>query len=289
MFAENQKLYVAKASGKREPFEPSKLRDSLKRAGAGEPEIETILKSTLAIFYDGISTKEIYQHAFQLLKKQARPAASRYKLKQAIMELGPSGYPFERFVGELLRHQGYQVQVGQHIQGYCVQHEVDVVAEKEQKHILVECKYHNRPGRISDVKVPLYIHSRFQDIRRRWESTHEEKARFDQGWIFTNTRFSQDAITYGNCVGLRLVSWDFPRQGSLKDLIDQAGLYPITVLSSLSRAEKAKLLVANIVLCRELLNSTILADTLQLSTRRHKAVITEIKDLLPTETLFLHE
>lgn len=260
----------------------SKLRDSLARAGAGEAVIEQIINNTRPLFYNGVSTKKIYRQAFQQLKKYARPLASRYKLKQAIMELGPSGYPFERFVGELLRHQGYQVQTGQLIQGYCVQHEVDVVAEKDNKHLLVECKYHNTPGRISDVKIPLYIHSRFEDIRRRWESTHDCAAQFEQGWIFTNTRFSEDAIKYGRCAGLHLVSWDYPNRGSLKDLIDHSGLYPLTVLGSLSKAEKTKLLTANIVLCCELPESGLVDELLQLSTRRRKALIEEINELLPT-------
>ena len=56
--------------------------------------------------------KEIIS-AFEELKKvdtnNIKPSYHAVELKNALRELGPTGYPFERFVGELLKYQGYQV------------------------------------------------------------------------------------------------------------------------------------------------------------------------------------
>jgi hypothetical protein len=38
---------------------------------------------------EGMTTSEIYGHAFSLLKKYHVSLAARYSLKQAIMDLGP--------------------------------------------------------------------------------------------------------------------------------------------------------------------------------------------------------
>jgi hypothetical protein len=46
---------------------------------------------------------------------------------------------------------------------------------------------------------------------------------FKECWIATNTRFSKDAVTYGNCAGLKLFSWDYPLKGGLKELVSLSG------------------------------------------------------------------
>jgi Holliday junction resolvase len=168
------------------------------------------------------------------------------------MELGPSGYPFEKFIGEILKQQGYSVTVGVIVKGRCVYHEVDVIAEKDHHHFMIECKYHNQPGTVSNVKIPLYIQSRFKDIEQQWLQLPDHANKFHQGWVVTNTRFTDDAIQYGNCVGLHMMGWDYPRKHSLKAQIDMLELYPITCLSTLTKIEKQQLLDKNIVLCKEI-------------------------------------
>ena len=125
--------------------------------------------------------------------------AGKYRLKNAIMELGPTGYPFEHFVGAILRTQGYKVKVGVLIDGKCVQHEVDVVAEKDNKIIVVECKFHRSAGKKSDVKIPLYIRSRFNDIYDKWSADGTLGDKEYEGWLVTNTHFTTDAEKYGKC------------------------------------------------------------------------------------------
>jgi hypothetical protein len=239
---------ITKASGEAEAFSEAKLLRSLHQAGASEALALDVWARLEPQLRRGMSSRRIHQEAFALLKQLRRPVASRYHLKSAIMELGPSGYPFERLVGELFREAGYGVKVGQTLPGQCVTHEVDVVARAGDELVLVECKYRNMAGFKCDVKVPLYIHSRFEDIRGQ----QPQELRI-QGWIATNARFTGDAIKYADCIGLKLLGWDHPVQDSLRHWLDRTRLYPLTVLTSLSRIQKQALLAQNLILTRDLL------------------------------------
>jgi len=240
---------ITKAGGNTQPFSKAKLMRSLRRAGATRQMAETVWERLEPQLQHIFSSQHLQTLAFRYLKKMRRVVAARYQLKKAIMELGPSGYPFERLIGELFAAQGFQVQVGQTLQGRCVQHEVDVVGQRESMLLLVECKYRNTPGYKCDVKVPLYIQSRFEDIR-----LHPDREPLEQaGWIATNTRFSSDAIQYAACVGLRLLGWDYPENKGLEHYLDTLRLYPLTVLTQLSKAQKHYLLEQKMVLCQDLL------------------------------------
>ena len=195
---------VTKASGQIEPFSIKKLRHSFSRAKATPEEVNSIVETLLPKLYEGISTQKIYSKAFRLLTNHSKPHAARYYLKRGIMELGPSGFPFEIFIGELFKHQGFGVQVGKILQGKCVTHEIDVIAEKENQLNLMECKYRNQPGIALDVKTPLYINSRFEDVLGNKSLKYHEK--IFTGWVVTNSRFTTDAIAYGNCKGMQLLS-----------------------------------------------------------------------------------
>lgn len=272
-------IAIVKMTSETAEFDPSKLRHSLERSGASDAVIQQVIDEVEASLYDGMSTKEIYKTAFALLRKSSRSTAARYKLKKAILELGPTGYPFEKFVGEILSYQGFSTKVGMIVKGHCVNHEVDVIAEKDEKHFMVECKFHSHQGRHCDVKIPLYIQSRFIDVEKQWRKKDGHDTIFHQVWIFTNTRFTTDAIQYGNCAGLMLVGWDYPKKGSLKERIDVSGLHPITCLTTLSKNEKQKLLSKEKVLCMELCNRPELLKSIGISEQRHKKILNEAHEL----------
>lgn len=246
-------LYVIKASGDRVLFDQDKLIRSLDKAGAGQDIIAEVLTGLEDQLHDDITTRKIYRLAYKLLNKLSEIGAGRYKLKEAIFELGPSGYPFEIFVGELLKNQGYKVEVGIIVQGKCVKHEVDVIAENEHNHFIVECKFHSSPNKKSNVVVPLYIHSRFRDIIATMNNLPGYNTKLHQSWLVTNTRFTTDAIDYGTCSGMNMISWDYPHDSSLSNRVSMSGIRPITSLSSLKKAEKQKLLAMGIVTCNVLL------------------------------------
>ena len=117
---------------------------------------------------------------------------------------------------------------------------------------MIECKYHSSFSTKCSVKIPLYIQSRFLDIEKQWTKKSDHKHKFHQGWVVNNTRFSADAIKYGECIGLKLIGWDYPKKENLKQLISNSGLYPITCLNTLKKNEKQALLNKNVVLCKQL-------------------------------------
>lgn len=275
----NTSILITKASGDRVPFDITKLKASMHRSGASEQMAQEIADLLLPKLVPGISTRKLYRMAFGLLHKRSRPAAARYRLKQAIMDLGPTGFPFEQFVARLLERDGYTTQVGVVVQGRCVKHEVDVIADKADRRYVVECKYRNTRGKVSDVKVPLYVRSRFEDVEHNWRREPGGDRRSHQGWVVTNTRFTVDALEYGLCAGLRMVGWDQPAKGSLKDRIDRSGLYPLTCLSTLTKAEKERLLEEGLVLARDLAEQPGALDNAFVRPPRTAKVLAELREL----------
>lgn len=274
-----QVILITKASGDKIPFDVSRLRRSLERSKAEPAAVDAVVETISAMLYEGISTKEIYRKAFELLKKQSRSTAARYKLKNAIMELGPAGFAFEKFVSALLKAEGYQTHTGENVQGKCVKHEVDVIAERGNVRCMIECKFHSLKGKFSDVKIPLYIFSRFVDVAEAWKNEPLHQGKTFEGWVVTNTRFTTDAEKYGDCMGLKMVSWDWPKGDSIRERIDRSGLHPITSLTSISSAEKKALLEMDVVLCSDLSESPQLLSKIGVSKRRVNRVLKESRQL----------
>jgi hypothetical protein len=249
-------ITVLKSNGDKVPFDKDKILSALKYSGAGKEESYHILQQIESKLYNGIPTSKIYQLAYSLLKKKkSHRTAGRYRLKKAIFELGPSGYAFELFVSRLFESWGHHVKTDQLIRGKCILHEVDVLATKPGLITFVECKFRGDYRGKTDVKVPLYIHSRFNDIEAKWRENPEYENTKIKGFVVTNARFTKDAIEYAECAGLGLISWDYPAESSLKYYIDKSGMHPITSLHSLTKAQKSKLLKDGIILCRELVKS----------------------------------
>ena len=270
---------ITKASGEVVEFLPDKLQRSLKRTGADQQTIKEIINLVKAELYPGITTKEIYNRAFTLLKKKKSYFASKYKLKKAIYELGPTGFPFEKFVSAILNYSGYTTNVNKILKGKCISHEIDVIAQKGNETTIIECKFHSEQGLNCNVKIPLYINSRYRDVKQEWIADSKNGTLLSKGWLVTNTRFTSDALKYGLCSNLYLISWDYPKNNGLKDRIDRLGLYPITVSTLLSSKEKQFLLGRGLVLCRELLQNKYYLDHLGISEIRKEKILKEITQL----------
>lgn len=258
------------------PFDEAKIRRSLHRSGAHDRVIEQVLQEIRGQVYQGMPTKALFKMAYKTLKRLNRPLAARYSLKQAMLELGPSGYPFEHFFAEILKAKGYTTKTGLIMAGQCILHEVDVVAESTTEMIFTECKYHAQSGVVCDVKIPLYIHSRFRDLSETENVQKTLAGRKLRFFIATNTRFSDDALRYGECAGLELFAWDYPIGKGLRELIDDSGLDPITCIgSSATRYEKLKLLEKGMVLCQNILDKPESLGKLGLTAARQKIVLNE--------------
>lgn len=243
-------IKIRKATGKLEDFDESKLLQSLMRAGADKDQAGEVVKDVVSRITPGMSTKKIFRLAHKYLRQFNRASVLRYSLKEALLRLGPSGYPFEKYLGKLLSNMGYNVNVGVILNGKCVDHEIDVVAENDNRIILVECKYRNNSEGAHDVKTALYVHSRHQDLKPEIEKRYPEKRM--EGWLVTNTRFTDDAIRFAECSGMVLRSWKYPKEKSLEKMIEQDRLYPVTVLSGLNTKQIHLLIAQDIILMRDL-------------------------------------
>jgi Holliday junction resolvase-like predicted endonuclease len=238
-------------------------------------EVLTHIKSKL---YDGISSQEIYQHILEYLEASQTPyIKGRYSLKESIMMLGPTGYPFEDFVARILEANGYTTKVRQILSGKCVTHEVDVLADKNGKSVMIEAKFHNSPGVRSEIQVAMYTQARFEDVRTR--------NKIDEAWLVTNTKTTVDANTYGQCAGLKVISWSYPEGESLRELIERTNLHPVTMLTSLSQSQKLTLLENHIVLCKDIQRDKSLLNMLYLSKQEREKVLAEVEFIYREENI----
>jgi len=250
-------IFVTKADGEQEIFDPAKLEHSLALSGASTTMRAKVLAHVLRELKPGMMTEEIYRHAFDILRREeVTPVAARYSIKRAVFALGPSGFPFEQFLAEVFRGHGWKAQTGVALNGRCAPHEVDVLAEKDGKRIGIEAKFHNDPGGKTDIKDALYVHARYEDLR----NTPEASSRVDEGWLVTNTRFTRNAIRYAQCSGLSLIGWDYPRTRNLLTLIEEARVHPLTCLTTLSESEKHRFLDQRIVLCKDVSTPHLLKE-----------------------------
>jgi len=253
-----EELYVVKANQERELYDPEKIKQALLRAKIPLEYHNGIFEHLNKNLYQNIKTVQIHNLINGFLNQIYPLGEIRFSLKKAIMKLGPTGYPFEVFVGHLLAQYGYKTEVALKIKGSCVTHEVDVLAEKINKTYFVECKYHNQPGLRSDVKVVLYVQARGEDLIDRTDKNKQYGV-----WIFTNTRFSTDAVCYAECKKIRLTGWNYPnKQDNLQAMIEKNNLYPITVLPILTNDQIKKLLQENIFLAKELMERKDLGQKL---------------------------
>jgi len=155
-----------------------------------------------------------------------------------------------------------------------------VVAHKGEEHVMVECKFHNRPGTKSDAKVALYVQARFEDIEKRWKAEPEHGTKLHRVWLVTNTKLTSDATDYAACVGMHALGWNYPAKESLQELVERHGLHPVTCLTLLNRLQKQEFIRRGFVLCKNLLdNRDVLLKVVGTPARRD-AVEREIRELI---------
>jgi hypothetical protein len=272
-------MKIVKHSGNIVDYNPSKLKQSLLKSGASQILVASILKAIEKEIYEGISTKKIYKMAFGLLKKASNSHAARYNLKEAIRLLGPAGFFFEKYIARIFASEDYETKTNVFLQGKCVSHEIDILVKKNDSIAMVECKFHMGKDANSDVKVPMYILSRFNDIKERKHDVFNKNDLISKCWIVSNNRFTSDAIDFAKCSKLNLLSWNYPENNSLKTKNDLNFLYPITCLTTLALAEKDKLLVMEVILVKEIINNSECLEKIGLSPNRIVNVLKEASEL----------
>ncbi len=267
-------ISITKADGTVEFFKIEKLRRSLRRAGALPDEVNSIVSTIEHELYDGMGTQEIYRRAFSLLRAQELPIAARYSLRRALFNIGPTGFPFEVLLGRLFTAEGYNVRTGITIKGHCAEHEIDIAAFKDDHSFVGEAKFHARPGIKTDLQVAMYSYARLLDLRDN-RICQEDVCAIKEFWLVTNTKFTSAVERYAECVGLNLLSWDYPRKDNLHDRLQRHRLYPITVLQGITPSQTTILIDRGVIVCQDLIDNPGIFRHLHISEAKQQALLAE--------------
>ena len=255
-------------------FEPEKVIASVMRAGASQQEAEAVLASVQPQLTEGMPTKELYKLVHEALKTKNTCQACRYALKDALLKLGPAGFKFEKYVSAILNAYNYKASVPDtDLAGACVMHEVDVVAEKEGRKMFIEAKFRNNAQDFVGLKDIMATWSRFVDLVDG--ASVGKTDHFDECWVVTNARFSDRARQFGECKGMKLRGWGYPKDNSFGSMIDHHALYPVTVLEDLEKNELEALSQRGLMLCRQVeeMEPEDLAEQIGVSEERARELV----------------
>lgn len=246
-----RRVVITKDTGEKEDFDVRKLRYSLEKSHARPAVVEAIVDTIEKEIQPGMTTEHIYRRAYELLNQKHTSAALKYSMRRSILNLGPTGFPFETYIAEIFAARGYHTRTGQMMKGGCIEHEVDVVAWNDTDVFFIEVKFHNELAMKSDAKVALYVKARFDDLYNGTYLLQGKQRKLTRGLLITNTKFTETAKTYAECVHtFDIISWDYPQKGNLYDLIEETGLHPMTCLPTLSTDEKQALLKRGVTQCK---------------------------------------
>lgn len=274
-------IQIKKQSGETVPFDKKSLCRSLVNSGATQNDADEICNIITKEIYNGISTKELYEKAFSLLKNLKSSVAARYSLKRALQDLGPEGFFFEKWVAKIFEVQGYDTITSQTLTGKStINHEVDVIISNKKEDIICECKFRNDIDAKISVTTPMYFLSRFIDLKENNFTFFNRPFKPQKGYLITNAFFTTDSIAFAECYDINLISWNYPENQSIKRLTDQQGLYPVTCLTTLTKEEEQILLSKNCILVRELVKNPVLLDHFKFSKKRKELILKEAEELL---------
>ncbi len=225
------KIKVQNLENQFEPYSSRKVFLSAKNAGANKKLAQKITQKIDKWVYPDIKTEKIFEEIKSLLREKDYKSSLKFDLKKAMKRLGPTGFPFEKYVNSIFKKQGLKTQINIHIKGKCCTHEIDFLAEKEKTVYVGECKFRNQFESSVDINTALINHARFLDVK---QNNYLKKFSKVKSILVTNGKFTSKAIRYSNCVKEELLGWKYPKKNGLEKIIEDNNLYPITILPSLS-------------------------------------------------------
>ncbi len=280
----NNKIYIINSKKEKELFSFDKVYQSARRAGADKDLAMEIAKSIEQQIFPNIKTSDIYRKIKKILRAKDYKTNLKFSLKQAINKLGPTGFPFEKYVGEIFKSNGFEVYINQHIMGSCLpSYEIDFIAKKENLIYIGECKFRNLAGQRIHTKTVLANFARFLDIfDGKFLSDNEKRNIEIKTIVVTNTKFTNVAQKYSECVGADILGWRYPKQNSLEYLIEKQKLYPITILPSLNKSLKHIFVSEKIMLAKDVLDIDVekFAKKFKISEKSIYTLIKQAKILL---------
>ena len=273
-------LYVINSRGEREPFSVGKVYRGLRKSGVEKELAKKITKIIQKEAFPGIRTSEIAKRIGKFLFKEFPREAIKFNLKEGMLKLGPTGFLFEKYIGEIFSDLGYKVKLNLKLQGASsARYEIDFLAKKPLAPFggkrcevyLGECKYHRQVGGRVDLGIALMNYSRYLDLKKPLMKTI----------IVTNTKFTSQAIKYSEYQGVSLLGWRYPKKRGLETLIAKRNLYPITILPSLKPELKNIFVQDGKILARD-----ILKISPQKFSKKHKIPLWKLQKLIKeAETL----
>lgn len=248
-------LFVINARGEKEPFSFKKAYQSTKRAGASSRTARRIAETIKKEAYPGIKTSEIFRKIKRILRRETPRAALKFNIKEGMRKLGPTGFPFEKYVGEILKDLGYKIKINQFLPAKCVRsYEIDFVAERGKTIYIGECKYRQNFRDIVHSQDALANYARFLDISegKRFKSA-KYKNRKIRAMLITNTKFSGKSVAYCRCINTEILGWNYPKNRGLEYLIEKKKMYPVTILPALKKYIKRALVDEKMMLAKDVL------------------------------------
>lgn len=275
-------IVIIKSNGQEEVFNEEKLIRSLQKSGASEEEITQTVRFVKAKLKKNMSTGDIYSLAYKNLSshRKRNPNAIRYSLKKSVMELGPTGFPFEKFVARVFTELGYTCKTGIMVQGNCIEHEVDIFAYNDTDVICIEAKFHNEAHLRSDAKVALYVKARFDDLVGQKIQIGDVERQITKGILITNTNFTDTVHHYAACINtFDLISWNKPSEKNLLYYIEEYDLYPIGVIPELSQKDIDLLVNKEIMTCRDIKNNSHMLDEVGIRKSKKEIILKTVEEI----------
>lgn len=278
-------MKVTKYNGELVDYNPKALKISLTKSGASKEEVEEVFELLSKDIYDGIGTQDLYNLAFESLKRYRNSYAARYSLKKALRDLGPEGYYFEKYIKRLMESVGFQAVNGQTVQGDAVTHEIDVIAQKDEVLYFCECKFRNDIDAKISVTTPMYFMSRMIDVKNRTFTYFGKTLHPTKGFLVTNAYLTSDSVDWAKHYNIGMISWNYPDQMSLKYLIDNLAIYPVTCLTSLTKEQHKVLMDAGCLLVKDILNQEDYLKSLKLPNHLIDQLVEEANELIAIDTI----
>lgn len=245
-------IKILKKSGIRENFSIQKITRALVRAGADIELADRIANKVFKTVKSGQSTQYVYDLARRYLRTSHPVVGAKFSLREAIYRLGPAGYDFEKYIMLLFRDHDYNTYLPDILNGRCISHEVDVIAEKGDIRAMIECKLRKSSTININIKDVLSTWARFVDLKEG--AAKGRCIKINEAWLVTNSKFSKDALIYGECKKMHMLSWDSPIGKPLPAYIDSKNLYPITILQSIKQYHLRALSRCDILLLKDLVD-----------------------------------
>jgi hypothetical protein len=248
-----KKIRVTKWDGRLEEYNSRKVRKTLTRIGASNDVADEIIEKLEDEIYDKIQTEKILDMVFDMLNEYKSSVSFMKDLRTALAQMKPKP-DFELYIRTLMEAQGYETQASRVIQGFCVTHEIDGVLSKNDTITYLEVKNHHDSHTYTPFNITLAAKSKSDDIREGYEKGLNNY-NFDEVLIVCNTRLTDHARQYAECVGIKHIGWNEPTGRGIDALITESKIYPVTMLRELSSNEHDILSGEGVVTLQDLIDA----------------------------------